>query len=214
MRTQIFLLLSLQFLTGCAQTATGEAAQTAESAEEAEAAVYPPYEHGNPWQYLDSLRPADGFDYPVGKPDAKGYYDAQPFGVNTHLGEDWNAVTGGRSDFGKPVYAIADGRVFFAEDVHGGWGNVIRLVHAYTQANSTHYVESLYGHCDSVWVHAGDRVRRGQQIGTIGDAHGLYSPHLHLEIREQLGRGIEGGYAADNEGWLSPKVFIKARRPR
>ena len=26
------------------------------------------------------LPPADGFDFPVGPPDAAGYYDAQPFG--------------------------------------------------------------------------------------------------------------------------------------
>ncbi len=29
---------------------------------------------------------ADGFDYPVGMPDGKGYYDAQPFTKNRHLG--------------------------------------------------------------------------------------------------------------------------------
>ncbi len=39
---------------------------------------------------------ANAFDYPVGKPDAVGYYNAQPFGKNHHLGDDWNAVTGER----------------------------------------------------------------------------------------------------------------------
>ncbi|HEY9169431.1 MAG TPA: hypothetical protein VIN72_08085 [Lutibacter sp.] len=33
---------------------------------------------------------SDGSDFPVGKPNAKGYYDAQPFGKNRHLGSDWN----------------------------------------------------------------------------------------------------------------------------
>ncbi|WP_240642318.1 hypothetical protein [Nonlabens xiamenensis] len=28
------------------------------------------------------------FDFPVGKPEAKGYYNAQAFGVNDHLGDD------------------------------------------------------------------------------------------------------------------------------
>jgi hypothetical protein len=42
----------------------------------------------------------DGFDYPVGKPNGKGYYNAQKFGENTHLGEDWNGVRGGNSDLG------------------------------------------------------------------------------------------------------------------
>jgi len=70
---------------------------------------------------------ANQFDYPVGKPDAKGYYNAQKFGVNLHLGEDWNAVTGGNSDLGDPIFSIANGFVDFAEDVGGGWGNVIRI---------------------------------------------------------------------------------------
>ncbi|MEM8889827.1 MAG: M23 family peptidase, partial [Bacteroidota bacterium] len=35
------------------------------------------------------------FDYPVGKPDARGYYNAQGFQKNNHLGDDWNANTGG-----------------------------------------------------------------------------------------------------------------------
>ncbi|MCP4808387.1 MAG: hypothetical protein GY913_06235 [Proteobacteria bacterium] len=39
---------------------------------------------------LLSLPATDGFDQPVGHPDAEGYFDAQPFGVNHHLGQDWN----------------------------------------------------------------------------------------------------------------------------
>ncbi len=30
----------------------------------------------------------DGFDFPVGKPNAKGYYNAQKFTENYHLGKD------------------------------------------------------------------------------------------------------------------------------
>ena len=60
---------------------------------------------------------ANHFDFPVGKPDAKGYYNAQAFGKNNHLGDDWNAVTGGNSDLGDPIYAIANGKVTFAEDI-------------------------------------------------------------------------------------------------
>ena len=40
---------------------------------------------------------AAGFDFPVGPPDAQGYYDAQSFGRNRHLGEDWNGNGGGNS---------------------------------------------------------------------------------------------------------------------
>lgn len=52
---------------------------------------------------------ARSFDYPVGKPPGNGYYIAQKFQENAHLGEDWNAVTGGNTDLGDPIYAIANG---------------------------------------------------------------------------------------------------------
>jgi murein DD-endopeptidase MepM/ murein hydrolase activator NlpD len=152
---------------------------------------------------------AKGFDYPVGKPDARGYYNAQGFEGTTHLGDDWNAVTGGNSDLGDPIYAIANGYVNFAEDINGGWGNVIRLWHR--TADSIN-VESLYAHCDTILVRVGDFVEKGQQIGTIGDAHGSYLAHLHLEIREDLELPIGGGYSSDKTGYLDPTAFIKAHR--
>src|SRR5262245_17826827 len=72
---------------------------------------------------------ADSFDFPVGPPDAAGYRDAQAFGENDHLGEDWNGLGGGDTDLGDPVYSAANGLVLFAEDIGGGWGNVVRVAH-------------------------------------------------------------------------------------
>ena len=72
---------------------------------------------------------ADGFDLPVGKPDARGYYKARGFKAHGHLGEDWDGVGGGDTDLGDPVFAIGDGVVVFARDCHQGWGNVISELH-------------------------------------------------------------------------------------
>ena len=152
---------------------------------------------------------ADPFDFPVGKPDAKGYYNAQGFTVNGHLGDDWNAVTGGNSDLGDPIYAIGNGYVKFAANFFGGWGNVIRVDH---QLPNGQKIESLYAHCDTILVRKGDWIRRGQQIGTIGNVGGLYLAHLHLELRDSTEMPIGFGYADRVEGYLDPTRFIKDHR--
>ena len=154
---------------------------------------------------------ATRFDFPVGKPDAKGYYNAQRFGKNTHLGDDWNGRGGGNTDFGDPVYAIANGYVSAAADLGGGWGNVIRIVHK-SPGTRWRYVESLYAHCDRIEVKKGDWVRRGARIGTIGDNHGQYYAHLHLEIRHTPDLPLGGGYGRDTSGYLDPSWFIRRYR--
>lgn len=151
----------------------------------------------------------NGFDYPVGKPNAKGYYNAQKFGENTHLGDDWNGVKGGNSDLGDPIYAIANGYVTFAKDVGGGWGNVIRVVH---YLDTVRQVESLYAHCDNILITQGTYVEKGTQIGTIGNNHGHYWAHLHLEIRDSLGMPLGGGYSEQTQGYTDPTAFIKTHR--
>jgi murein DD-endopeptidase MepM/ murein hydrolase activator NlpD len=181
-----------------------------------EAAITVAEEEGNPlskWERYFVEQPnyrSDGFDFPVGKPNGKGYYNAQPFMKNDHLGDDWNAVTGGNSDLGDPIYAIANGYVVIARDVGSGWGKVIRIMH---QLNDTTFVESLYAHCDSMLVQSNEGVQRGQQIATIGDANGAYYAHLHLEIRDSVEMEVGGGYSSFYTGYVDPTAFIKANRP-
>lgn len=152
---------------------------------------------------------ADSFDFPVGKPDGKGYYNAQAFGKNKHLGDDWNGNGGGNSDLGDPVYSIANGQVVYAEDHGPGWGNVVRIVH-YLPDSST--VESLYAHFDAMLVNKGDWIEKGEQIGTIGTANGAYPAHLHFEIRDDLSLPIGPGYSNTTLGYLNPTNFILDHR--
>ena len=152
---------------------------------------------------------ADRFDYPVGKPDAKGYFNAQKFGKNNHLGDDWNGLGGGNSDLGDSIYSIASGYVTFAKDHNMSWGNVIRIVHYLPDSSQ---VESLYAHCNEILVKENQWVSLGDVIGTIGDAHGSYKAHLHLELRDQVGLPIGVGYDANNEGYIDPTEFIESHR--
>lgn len=166
------------------------------------------------WERYFQENPAylcDGFDYPVGPPDGKGYYNAQAFQVNNHLGDDWNATTGGNSDLGDPIHAIGNGYVVFAKDISGGWGRVMRVMH---KLDDSTYIESIYAHCDSFIVAANEGIKRGQKIATIGDANGAYWAHLHLEIRDSVEMDIGGGYSSYYNGWLDPTKFIKANRPK
>lgn len=90
---------------------------------------------------------------------------------------------------------------------------MIRIVHQISEEGKSRYFESLYAHCDTLLVREGDRVARGQQIGTIGNAHGIYAAHLHFEIRDSLGMDIGGGYSPDTAGYRNPTRFLSVYKP-
>jgi hypothetical protein len=169
-----------------------------------------------PLHAVDTVRCqlADGFDFPVGKPDAAGYYKARGFWPNGHLGEDWNGTGGGDSDLGDPIYNIAHGVVVLSEDVKVGWGNVIIVRHAYREPNGKiEIIDALHGHLLERKVKVGDIVERGQLIGTMGGNNGMYPVHLHFEIRKNLAIGMNRSkFARDYSNYHSPTPFINARR--
>lgn len=199
------------------QTVRAEEGEVVEEVEEREAEPVEFIEEKPPISedFLGVLRPCDGFDYPVGPPNAKDYYKFRGFLPKDleHLGEDWNGTGGGNTDFGDYVYAAADGVVFYSDDYRAGWGNVIRMIHNYGTEREPRYVESLYAHVASSWVRPGNRMRRGQVIGTIGDAKGKYHAHLHFEMRRKPGKDIGCGYDGDTLGFVDPTRFIEAHRP-
>lgn len=162
---------------------------------------------------LNSGYYSDGFDFPVGKPDAKGYYNSQKFGENNHLGDDWNGVGGGNSDLGDPIFSCANGLVVFAKDMGGSWGKVVRMVHVVSVFPLV-VVESLYAHLNRIDVKENQALLRGERLGTIGNAGGLYYAHLHFEIRSEYGLSVGGGYSSDTTGYLDPTEYIKANRPK
>lgn len=157
-----------------------------------------------------------GFDYPVGKPNALGYYDAQGFGGTNdilpgyHLGEDWNGKCAGDCDLGDPVYSIADGTVDQVASLRV-WGNVVMIKH---QINEKNY-KSLYAHLKDVYVTNNQPVSKGQIIGTIGKGdRNVFAAHLHFEIRDNVSIGIGTGYGSYKPaGWLDPTDFINSHRP-
>lgn len=140
------------------------------------------------------------YSYPIGprnpgvftqNNDGDGWYNAQDFREfnvdlgGYHAGEDWNAETGGNSDVGQPVYAIADGEVTLVREVFNQFnvsiGDVVVLKHL-RPGQTTIY--SLYLHIEADPLTVGSLLPRDQELGTIADlsAAGFFS-HLHFEIR-------------------------------
>lgn len=190
---------------------------------------------GNPWQIIAALLAgiwlvclsasaeeikinlADGFDFPVGKPNADGYYKARGMRLREpkHFGEDWNGRTGGDTDLGDPVYAVADGIVTFAYNVHSGWGNVVLTRHAYRDSTTggVKYCDTLNGHLNEILVKVGQQIKRGQKIGTIGSNFGMYPAHLHFELRLNISIGMQReSVASDLTNWNDPTEFISKHR--
>ena len=161
---------------------------------------------------LASLPIAARFDFPIGSENGALAYNAQPFTENRHLGGDLNGIGGENSDLGDPVYAVADGQVLFAEKAGPGWGNVIMVLHAYEENGERKYVQSSYAHCETILVQPKQKVRRGEQIATIGNADGKYWAHLHFEMREFTTPFIGPGYRQDTRGWINPSAFIASHR--
>jgi Peptidase family M23 len=162
---------------------------------------------------------ADKFAYPVSnkeflteaKDTKDDWYNATNFGENNHLGEDWNKNSGGNTDCGEPVYAIANGEIIYAKDSGVGWGNVVIIEHTLPDGKK---IESLYGHLQEILKTEGE-VKKREQIGKVGNANGKYLCHLHLEIREEsclLWNKVFVGYSPIRAGWLDPSEFIDKHR--
>src|SRR5205807_784949 len=64
-----------------------------------------------------------------------------------------------------------------------------------------------------ILVHRGQVAKRGQQIAAIGNAHGLYDAHLHLEVRKNITIGMSRDkFAQDISNYYDPSDFILSHR--
>lgn len=86
-----------------------------------------------------------------------------------HQGLDIAAGTG------TPVMASADGEVIFS-GVQGALGNLIVIDHG-------RGVMTRYGHLHECAKKQGDRVKREEVLGAVGNSGQSTGPHLHYEVR-------------------------------
>lgn len=88
-----------------------------------------------------------------------------------HKGMDFTAPTG------TPIYATGNGVVTRADSNSSGFGNHIRIDHGFGYL-------TLYAHLSKYNVKKGQRVKRGDLIGFVGNTGRSQGPHLHYEVHK------------------------------
>lgn len=86
-----------------------------------------------------------------------------------HEGMDFTAPTG------TDIYATGDGVIAEVESSHRGYGNKIIIDHGYGY-------KTLYAHMYAFNVKVGQKVKRGDVIGRVGNTGLSTAPHLHYEV--------------------------------
>lgn len=135
-----------------------------------------------------------------------GYGDITSYGF--HDGVDINDNQGGNSDLGKPLFAIAKGKVVslhqhtsgsnfgkhFYIQIDGSWG--MRYVH--------------YAHCNEIFVVVGQEVTEGQKIATVGNSGTVYA-HCHFALKKKANGmdTIATSKAILDDNWEDPIKFIE-----
>jgi septal ring factor EnvC (AmiA/AmiB activator) len=76
---------------------------------------------------------------------------------------------------GAPIHAVADGVVSKVLTVRG-----FGLVAIVDHGDGWH---TVYGHGEAFTVAAGERVRTGDVLGTVGETGSMHGPRLHFEVR-------------------------------
>ena len=93
---------------------------------------------------------------------------SQPYHA-LHTGIDLRAPRGTR------IFSMAEGTVIEVERIFVGYGHFVRIAHKGT-------ISSLYAHLNKVFVMPGQKVQKGETIGTVGLTGWSTGPHLHFEI--------------------------------
>jgi murein DD-endopeptidase MepM/ murein hydrolase activator NlpD len=108
-----------------------------------------------------------------------------------HTGLDFTA------DIGTEIYATGDGVIESIESKFSGYGNHVIINHGFGY-------ESLYAHMSRIAVTAGQRVRRGQIIGYVGNTGASTGPHLHYEVMKN-GEKVDPSFYFYND--ITPEQY-------
>jgi murein DD-endopeptidase MepM/ murein hydrolase activator NlpD len=86
-----------------------------------------------------------------------------------HTGIDFAAA------IGTPIYATADGSIDRLDVSFSGYGKMIEIDHGFGY-------RTRYAHMHGFAVRLGQKIKRGDLIGYVGDTGLSTAPHLHYEV--------------------------------
>ncbi|MDP7430243.1 MAG: M23 family metallopeptidase [Flavobacteriales bacterium] len=86
-----------------------------------------------------------------------------------HTGMDFTAPKG------TPIYATGDGKIAKVRRSRRGYGDHVIIDHGYGY-------QTLYAHMKKYIVYRGQKVKRGEIIGYVGNTGTSVAPHLHYEV--------------------------------
>jgi hypothetical protein len=148
----------------------------------------------------------------------RDWYNAQAFGNKTsygwHEGCDYNLKTGGDTDLGQPLYAIADGTVkYYHKGSHPTKGFGLHLVVEHDTPVGKRWVH--YAHCQSSnFTNTVKEVKEGEKIAEVGKS-GTSWGHLHFSILKEDPANLPDGidtYAKTlsqlHDWWEDPTAFL------
>ena len=120
-----------------------------------------------------------------------GWPTISPYVITSEFGYRWGRLHAGLDisgcGFGSPIFAIGEGVVtetvtgcpgqgYYGSSCGGYYGNAVYINHGGG-------VEVIYAHLNTVNVVAGQKVSKGQVVGTMGNSGSSTGTHLHYEIR-------------------------------
>lgn len=120
-----------------------------------------------------------------------GWPTISPYIITSTFKYRWGRLHAGLDisgcGFGSPIYSIGSGTVtevvnncpgqgYYGSRCGGGYGNVVYV-------NYGNGMIVKYGHLNSVTVRVGQKLSRGQVLGTMGNSGSSTGTHLHFEIR-------------------------------
>ena len=108
-----------------------------------------------------------------------------------HSGIDFSAP------LGTEIYATGDGTVIEVDKARWGHGNKIVIDHGFGY-------KTVYAHLQKFEVKKGQKVKRGQLIGRVGNTGKSTAPHLHYEVHKN-GRAVNPIHFFFND--LTPEEY-------